>query len=197
MGRPSKLTEAQWESIGKRLLAGEGGRELAREFGVAESAIRKRFSAQVKKIKDVANQIVATEIALKALPVSAQISAHDLAAQLRSISTHLASAANYGAATAHRLSGIAHAKVSEIDDAKPLDDESIETLKGIAVLTRMANSSSEIGINLLRANKETVDDLNRQALNPEATKRLKEVKPGMAWVYEALESDDDQEEEAG
>ena len=161
MGRHSKLSESQWAQIGKRLLEGESGRELAREFGVAESAVRKRFSAQVKQIKDVANQIVATEVALKALPISAQISAQDLAAQLRSISTHLASAANYGAATAHRLSGIAHSKIGEIDDAVPLDEESLESLKGIAVLTRMANSSSEIAINLLRANKETIDDLNK------------------------------------
>ena len=154
MGRPSKLTDAQWEAIRKRLLAGEVGRELAREFGVVESAIRKRFGAQIKQIKDVANQIVATEVALKALPVSAQISAHDYAAQLRAITTHTVGAAQYGAAISHRLMGIAHDKVMEIDDASPLGDESAQTLKGIAVLTRMANESSEIGLNLLRANKD-------------------------------------------
>lgn len=48
-----------------------------------------------------------------------------------------------------------------IDDAAPVSAESMETLKGIAVLTRMANESSEIGINLLRANKEKIDELNR------------------------------------
>jgi hypothetical protein len=54
------------------------------------------------------------------------------------------------------LSGIAHNKVAEIDDASPLDEASLESLKGIAVLTRMANASSEIGLNLLRANKEAM-----------------------------------------
>jgi hypothetical protein len=151
MGRKSKLTERQWEAIGKRLLEGEKARALAREFGVSEATIRGRFSAQVAEIKTVANQIVATESALKALPISAQIAAHDLAAQLRSISGHLA-----GAATAHRLSGIAHAKVQEIDDAKPLDSESIESLKGVSILTEMANKASVIGLNLLSANKEMV-----------------------------------------
>jgi hypothetical protein len=156
MGRKSKLTERQWEAIGKRLVEGEKARALAREFGVSEATIRGRFSAQVAEIKTVANQILATESALKALPISAQIAAHDLAAQLRSISGHLAGAANFGAATAHRLSGIAHAKVQEIDDAKPLDEKSFESLRGVSVLTDMANKASLIGMNLLSANKEMV-----------------------------------------
>jgi hypothetical protein len=45
-------------------------------------------------------------------------------------------------------------KVAEIDDAAPLTEESLGALKGIAVLTRMANEASEIGMNLVRANKE-------------------------------------------
>lgn len=161
MGRTSKLTEKQWESIGKRLLDGESARSLAREFGVSEAAIRKRFGAQVGKIKSVANQLVAAETAFKSLPISAQISARTLADRLMSISNHLAGAAEYGAATAHRLSGIAHNKVAEIDDASPLDEQSLESLKGIAVLTKMANASSEIGLNLLRANKEAIEQLSK------------------------------------
>lgn len=160
MGRKSKLTDRQWEQIGKRLLAGETGRSLAKEFGVSEAAIRARFSAQNAEIKTVANQIVAAETALKALPISAQIAVHNLADDLRAMSTHLAGAGKYGAATAHRLSGIAHAKVQEIDDASPLDAEGIESLKGVAVLTKMANEASTIAVNLLAANKEMVKDMN-------------------------------------
>lgn len=166
MGRPSKLTDKQWDEIGKRLLAGEGARALGREFDVSEAAIRKRLGTQSAQIKHVANQIVATEIALQALPVSAQISAHNLANQLRSISGHLAGAANYGAATAHRLSGIAHAKVQEIDDAKPLDSQSLESLKGVAVLTKMANDAAAVGLNLLAANKEAVKALDEPPERP-------------------------------
>lgn len=156
MARPSKLTEKQWLEIGKRLLDGEQGRALAREFGVSEAAIRKRHSTQNKQIKDVANQVVAAEQAFKSLPVGAQISAQNLIDELRSISMHLASAAKYGSATAHRLAGIAHGKVSEIDDSTPMNEESMEALKGIAVLTRMANDSSQIGLNLLSANKDRI-----------------------------------------
>lgn len=176
MGRPSKLTDAQWEQIGKRLVDGESGRALAREFDVTEAAIRKRFGSQVKKIKDVANQLVAAESAFKALPISAQISARTLADRLTSISEHLCGAAEYGAMTAHRLAGIAQNKVSEIDDAKPLNAESLESLKGIAVLTKMANESSEIGVNLLRANKEAVDRINTE---PEKEEETKPVRPAL------------------
>lgn len=163
MGRPSKLTEAQWEEIKRRLLSGESGRSLADEFGVSETAIRKRVSSQVSDIKYVANQLASAQTALSRLPISSQISAQTLAQRLVSISNHLASAADYGSATAHRLSGIAHAKVAEIDDAAPLTEQSLTALKGIAVLTRLANESSEIAVNLLRANKEEIERVNDES----------------------------------
>lgn len=158
MARKSKLTPTQWAEIERRLLEGESCRSLAKEFGVAESTIRERVSAQVSEIKSVANQIVATERAVQALPISAQITAHNLAAKLRAISDNLASAAHYGAATAHRLQALANSEVSKIDDASPL--ASGESLKGVMVLTRLANDSASIALNLLAANKETVQKLN-------------------------------------
>lgn len=160
MGRQSKLTDAQWEKIGKRLLAGESVSALAREFNVSKSTISGRFSERNQNVKDAANQIVAAEHALSKLNISEQIAARSLADDLKAISEHLAGAARFGAATAHRLSGIAHNKAAEIDDAAPLNEESLGALKGIAVLTKMANESSEIGVNLLRANKEHIDALN-------------------------------------
>lgn len=159
MGRPSKLTEKQWQEIDARLLKGEPGRSLAREYDVSEAAIRKRFGAH-KQIKAVANQLVAAEMALEALPLGARVSARTLADDLKEISSHLAGAARYGAATAHRLSGIAHAQVALIDDADPLGVDSIETLKGISALTKLANDSSVIPINLLNANKDSVKIIN-------------------------------------
>jgi type II secretory pathway predicted ATPase ExeA len=160
MGRKSKLTEAQWEQVGKRLLAGEKPRALARELGLAESTIRERFSDINGKIKTVANQIVATDGALRALPISAQIAAISLADDLKAISHHLAGAAKYGSATAHRLSALAHGQVQKIDDANPLNPESVEAMKGVALMTKLANDSSQIGVNLLAANKEIAQRLN-------------------------------------
>lgn len=162
MGRKSALTPEQWVEIEKRLLNGEVRRALAREFGISEAAIRQKLSSRVEKVKEVANQIVATNKALESLPIASQISAQTMAAKLMSVSSHLLNAADYGAATAHRLSGIAHAKVLEIDDADPLAPASVEVLKGVAILTKMANESSDIGLNLLRANKEAVEDINKR-----------------------------------
>lgn len=156
MGRPSKLNDAQWKEIHTRLLAGEKAAALGREFQVSKTAISKRFSGCTETIKVVANQLVAAEVALRKLPVTEQVAALNLADELRNISVHLAGAARYGAATAHRLAGIANGKVVEIDDAKPLDEESMDSLKGVAVLTEMANKAAHVGLNLLAANKEAV-----------------------------------------
>lgn len=161
MARKSKLTERQWQEIERRMIEGESVRGLAREFGVAESTIRERKTAQVDKIKTVANQIVEVERAVMAMPISAQISAHNLASKLRAISDNLASAAQYGAQTAHRLNALANSEVAKIDDASPL--ESSESLKGVMILTKLANDSASIALNLLAANKDTVKTLNEAA----------------------------------
>ena len=89
-----------------------------------------------------------------------------LADKLRSISSHLASAAEYGAATAHRLNALANSEVAKVDDADVLSPESMEAMKGVAALTRLANDSSSIALNLLAANKDTVQRMNA----PETTK---------------------------
>lgn len=157
MGRPSKLTDEQWRDIDARLLKGEHGRSLAREFNVSEAAIRKRFGAH-KQIKAVANQLVTAEMALESLPLGARVSARTLADDLKDISRHLAGAAKFGAATAHRLSGIANAQVDKIDDANPM--ESQETMQAISALTKMANDASSIGVNLINANKEQIKIVN-------------------------------------
>lgn len=176
MGRKSALTPEQWVDIERRhLINGESINALAIEFGVNESSIRRKIKpnktelpneakplqvlAREKVDADKAVMRIAEQIA--ELPVARQQIVSDLAQKLTNISVHLGSAAEYGAATAHRLAGIAHMKAAEIDDAKPLDEGSVAALKGIAVLTRMANDASEIGVNLLRANKDAVDEANR------------------------------------
>lgn len=131
---------------------------MAREFGVSDTAIRKRFSSQHKQIKDVANQVVAADTAFKALPISLQITAQSLIDDLKAVSMHLAGAAKFGSATAHRLAGIANGQVAKIDDANPM--ESQEVLQGISALTKMSNDASVIAVGLLAANKDMIRDHN-------------------------------------
>lgn len=166
MGRRSKFSDQQWQVIEKRLIDGETARALAREFKISEATIRLRFSAAHKSAKAVANQLVSAEQALRALPVSTQITALNFADDLRAISINMAGAGKFGAATAHRLMGIAHGQVAKIDDAAPLDEDSMEALRGIAALTKMANDSSVIPSGLLAANKETMRDAQAQKAAP-------------------------------
>ena len=161
MGRPSKLKPEQWADITKRLLAGERAAALAREYGVSKASISARLSKRTETIQTVANQVVAAERALSVMPITDQLIAVNLAAKLRAISDNLASAAQYGAQTAHRLNALANSEVAKIDDASPL--ESAESLKGVMVLTQLANDSASIALNLLAANKDTVKTLNETA----------------------------------
>ena len=134
MARPSKLTDAQWESISKRLIAGESAASLAREFKVSAASISVRVSKRLETVKSVAAQIVSTDRSLSFLNASEQIAAISLADELKAISKHRAGSARYGAMSSQRLSGIAHGQVEKIDDADPINATSMETLKGIAVL---------------------------------------------------------------
>lgn len=182
MGRKSSLTPEQWIEVERlHVIEGKSINFLAKKYGVNESSIRRKIkpsSAEspnlrnplqelaYKKVEvDNAQKEIAERIA--ELPYAKQQIVSELTRKLNNISYHLGSAAEYGAMTSHRLSGLANAQVEKIDDADPLRAESLETLKGIAALTRMANSSSEIGLNLLRANKEAIEDLNREQDKPE------------------------------
>ena len=158
MGRPSKLPERLWAEIESRHLKGESISKLAKEFKIGVQTVRDRVSVKNSEIKDVAKQLVEAEQRFSSLPVSVQVSVRTLADELKAISTHLAGAARFGAMTAHRLSGIAHTESNKIDDTSPLTD--METLKGISALTRMANESAGIGLNLIKANQDAVDRLN-------------------------------------
>ena len=152
MGRPAKLTEKQWDIIRKRVIDGEKAGDLAKEYGVSRALISGRCQKRLETAKAVANQLVAAETALRAMPVSDQLLTLNLADELRAISMHAAGAAKYGMATAHRLAGIAHGIVQRVDDADPM--ESMEHLKAVAVIGKIANDQAHIGLNLLAANKD-------------------------------------------
>jgi len=162
MGRKSKLTDKQWAEIERRLIDGESRRALAKEFGLTETAIRKRLGSQVKEIVSVADQLLTADQSLKALPISSQVSAQNLFQRLRSISDHLASAAEYGSMTAHRLSVIAHGQTDLIDESASLDANA-DALKSVMAMTRGANDAATIGLNLLAANKDSTKALNAEA----------------------------------
>ena len=155
MARPSKLSPEQWRDIERRLMTGESASALAREYGINPSQITRRpFSQVTQKVQVVAQNLANAQAELASLPVPQQYEAVTLAEKLRAISSSLASAAELGAKTAHRLHSLANNEVNKVDDADPLNSKSIEALKGVGVLTKLANDSSQIAVNLLSANKE-------------------------------------------
>lgn len=157
MARPSKLSPAQWAEIERRLHEGEMAAALAREFCISQSQITRRFSQVTQIVAEVAGKVAEARSALAELPPAQQYRALNLADKLRNISVSLASAAELGAATAHRLQSLANSEVQKIDDADPLS--SMENLKGVRALTDLANGASSIALNLLAANKETVQKI--------------------------------------
>jgi predicted DNA-binding protein YlxM (UPF0122 family) len=169
MGRKSSLTDEQWLEIERRhVVEGESINSLAAEFRVNESSIRRKIKpnkaespksenplkslAQEKVRVDAESRRIAEQIA--ELPYAKQQIVSDLARKLTNISSHLASAAEVSAASAHRLSILANQQLEKVDDTEPM--KSTLELQAVAILQKMANSSSEIGLNLLRANKDAM-----------------------------------------
>ncbi|MGF7131921.1 transposase-like protein [Paraburkholderia sp. EB58] len=180
MGRKSVLTPEQWAEIERRhLVDGESINSLAKEFGVNEGTIRKKIYPNrserpkaEKPLSDLAREKVEADKRVKdisekiaELPISRQQIVNDLARKLTNISEHLASAAEHSAASSHRLSILANQQLEKVDDVNPM--ASMAELGLAVTLQKMANTSSEIGLNLLRANKDTVDELNRRGADPD------------------------------
>jgi len=150
MGRPSNLSNTQWEKIGERLLKGEKLSALAREFNVSKTAISVRFSKRNETVKATASLILEGKNALNKLTVPEKIAVSKQVELLESMQEHLLHAGNYGASTAHKSNMFANIKMEALDPDKPLDDEkNIEIAKDVMRLTKIANESSVIARDFL------------------------------------------------
>jgi hypothetical protein len=168
MGRKSKLTDAQWAEIGRRLLEGESVVALAREFAVGESSIRSHFERKGEsspKVREVADMLFQAESALSTLPPDAQVSAINLATKLRSISENLACAAENSSATALRLSALANSEVQKVDDAEPVT-KTRKHVESAIVLTKAANDAAHISLNLVSANRDAIKRIHETPTAP-------------------------------
>ena len=168
---PTKIGPSQWAEIERRAAAGESTSALAREYGVSEGALRKRgiSAAKVRAVRDVASRLAQVQAEVAALPVPQQHLAVSLAEELRAISSNLAQAARYGSATAQRLAQAAHA---QIEHAEVLDEVALRT---VAMVTRTANEAGQLGVQLLKANEDTMreaDERERRAKSEVTAIRL-------------------------
>ena len=165
MARPSKLTPDQWQELERKHLSGAGVSALAKEYGISPASVSVRVSKVSETIRNAAQKLADAQTTLAALPVAQQYTAVSLAEKMRSISNSLASAAELGAKTAHRLHALANAEVNKVDDAAPFDN--VETLKGVSALTKLANDSSALALGLMSGNKAApmVDDVPKATLD--------------------------------
>lgn len=165
-GAPSKISEKKWAEIESRASAGESIRALAREFGLSDTAIRKRIGLRVAPIKAVANQLAAAELAMEKLPFSSQVKVRTLADTLKGISHHLGEAAEKSSMTASRLAHIAHVQSALLDETATLD-ENANAVRSVVVMQEAANKAAYIPLTLLSANKDAIKAIDPSA--PEAS----------------------------
>lgn len=157
MGRPSKLTESEWEEIKRRASAGESTRALAREFHVAHSTISERCSKKVERIKSAANKVFDANKALAALPVSDRPLALTIADNMKATLNSLMRAARAGADSAALINEFAHERAQALR-AKKADKEGHQ-VDAAAVddfnrLSFAANRAMSPAVRLVIANRD-------------------------------------------
>ena len=158
MAGKSKLTEHQWAEIEERLLAGESQSQISKDYDITQRAISKQMSSRVKTVQIVAHQVVEAKKAFDVLPISSRVNAQTLIDRLLNISDHIASAAEYSARNAHKLSRLATDHLESIDSDSLLKDPN--TLRVVTGLTNMANEASKIPLGLMNASKEQMQRVN-------------------------------------
>lgn len=164
MGRRSSMTPVQKLQAESRIYAGEEYRAVARDMGVAESTLRGMFSAARNDVKIVADQLVAAETALRELPITAQIGAVNLAAQLMSITTNLANAAAHGATVSSRMMALAAKRSARVDSDDP--GTAMRSQNDVAAFLKLGNMAAEVPLNLISKNKDAMDGLVKEELKP-------------------------------
>ena len=161
MARKSPLTPRQWADIERRLLNGEKGTALAKEYKISYNAIKKRFGSVVNQIKDLANQIISTEEKFRKLPISSQMKVVNYIERLQSISELLCNSADEGAKASHVANKIVAREMEKLATNMTLGildlPGSIETLTQIQKFAVTANTTAQTGLNLLVANAKRKD----------------------------------------
>ena len=147
MSRPSKLSESQWQEIGRRLVLGESARSLAREYGVSETAIRKRFGSHAKEILTTAKELSSVEQKVKKMEVGSQALVRTVTDYLNSIGTNLALAADRNTRTSARLAALAETQMTKVEEGD------MGALPGVSILTKCSNEAASIGVAFLGTNK--------------------------------------------
>jgi transposase len=146
-----KITPSQWLEIDALLQKGESARDVAKRYGVSDTAIRKHFGPIKKdRVERTAKKIFEARVAKSELPAVLQVKAESLADKLEILSRVMAQSAELSSKTALRMAALANAQAQMIDDSEP----SAEAVRAIHALTDTSNKAAYQGLELLKANKD-------------------------------------------
>lgn len=156
MGRPSVLTEPMKTEILKQLAEDVPIREVARRTGISEATLRRNFSAQVQKVKDVGTALARVNHDLTLLPVSAQRAAITLADRLKNIQDGYATAAERSTRTSVKLANLAGRFADQIPDDGDVSQEDMKNALAASEIQKAANVALLPASNLIAANKDGI-----------------------------------------
>lgn len=155
MGRPSKLTDKQWDEVIRRHLAGESINKLSAEFEVSRAAMSERISGRANKIKTVAAQMVASERALRDLPVSDRVHVVTVRDRLSVLEDIYLQVADTAARNSMHMHNLAAEQKQFMDDADPLGHPASKlAVKAFMSLTVAGNLAMVVPSTLLKASQD-------------------------------------------
>lgn len=163
-----KLTPEIWAKMEREILIDKVPvKRVANQYGFCLPVVKRRLEDSkangYRSLKTIVTEkveaekkIIELQQEIKDLPMARQFTAKDLEKKLLNISFHLTSAAEQGAATAHRASILANEAMEAVGQIGDTEFD-LSHLATVAMLTETANESAKIGLGLLNANKGNVN----------------------------------------
>ena len=163
-----KLTPEIWAKMEREILIDKVPvKRVANQYGFSLPVVKRRLEDSkangFRSLKTIVTEkveaekkIIELQQEIKDLPMARQFTAKDLEKKLLNISFHLTSAAEQGAATAHRASILANEAMEAVGQIGDTEFD-LSHLATVAMLTETANESAKIGLGLLNANKGNVN----------------------------------------
>lgn len=156
MGRKSALTAKQWKEIEQRFYAGESASALAREFGITEAAIRKRFGARKIGAKALSIKIVEFENTMKETDLGTKILARTYADKILAMQDLSSDVGINGLTLAKRLGDALNKQVELKKDIELMDEGAMRQLMTAGMTI---NTHSKIGMDMMVANSKQPKEL--------------------------------------
>jgi len=151
----TKLTRDQWNDIERRLLEGERGFALAKEYGVSEGTIRYRFPKKREELDNAVDAVIQARTAVAKLPKSLQLRVASLADVKMQIIDMQSRSALLAAQTAYKMTQIANTQADKIDEHAP----DLDTARVVHGFLETAKVASFQPIELMKVAKDAQPDV--------------------------------------